>query len=105
MINLKAMPLIVTCEHASNKVPSYLKKYFLEEESILKTHHAYDIGVEAIFNQVIKKWNPFYSCKGKYSRLCIDLNRSLRHPKLFSDLSKAAPIEIKKRLLQEWSSY
>ncbi len=105
MINLKAMPLIVTCEHASNKVPSYLKPYIQENDPILKTHYAYDIGVEGIFNQIIKKWNPFYSCKGKYSRLCIDLNRSLRHPKLFSDLSKAAPIEIKKRLLQEWSSY
>ena len=69
MINLKAMPLIVTCEHASNKVPSYLKPYILENDPILKTHYAYDLGVEAIFNQVIQKWNPFYSCKGILSKI------------------------------------
>ena len=105
MINLKEIPLIVTCEHASNKVPSYLKKYFLDEEFILNTHHAYDLGIEAIFNKAVKKWNPFYSCKGNYSRLCIDLNRSLHHPRLFSKYTNTASTEIKKQLLQEWNSY
>lgn len=105
MIKLEAMPLILTCEHASNKIPSYLKNVFQDDQSILKTHKAYDLGASSLLDQIKKNKSPFYVTKGKYSRLCIDLNRSLHHRNLFSDFTKNLPNEIKKKLEQEWSSY
>ena len=75
--------LILTCEHASNKLPAAFKSAVPAE--VLKTHRAYDIGAAQVFRKLVKFAKPEFSCEGKYSRLFVDLNRTITNKSAFSD--------------------
>ena len=75
--------LILTCEHASNKLPAAFKSAVPAE--ILKTHRAYDIGALAVFRKLVKFAKPEFFSEGKYSRLFVDLNRTITNKSAFSD--------------------
>ena len=75
--------LILTCEHASNKLPAALKNVVPAE--VLKTHRAYDIGAIQVFRKLVKFAKPEFFSEGKYSRLFVDLNRTITNKSAFSD--------------------
>ena len=75
--------LMLTCEHASNKLPAAFKSAVPAE--VLKTHRAYDIGALAVFRKLVKFAKPEFYCEGKYSRLFVDLNRTITNKSAFSD--------------------
>ena len=75
--------LILTCEHASNKLPAAFKSAIPAE--VLKTHRAYDIGALAVFRKLVKFAKPEFYSEGKYSRLFVDLNRTITNKSAFSD--------------------
>jgi predicted N-formylglutamate amidohydrolase len=79
--------LIITCEHASNVIPIRYEPLFSENQTVLKSHRAYDIGANELFGGLIKDLQPDYSAKGKYSRLLVELNRSLHHRNIFSEFT------------------
>ena len=93
--------LLITCEHASPKIPKNLEPLFKGSLAILKTHQGYDIGAESCFEQIIKKV-PCQSIKGEWSRLVVDLNRSLHHPKLFSAFTKELSNKQKEDVIQQY---
>lgn len=75
--------LILTCEHASNKLPAAFKSAVPAE--VLKTHRAYDIGAIQVFRKLVKFAKPEFFSEGKYSRLFVDLNRTITNKSAFSD--------------------
>ena len=75
--------LILTCEHASNKLPAAFKNAVPAQ--VLKTHRAYDIGAAQVFRKLVKFAKPEFYCEGKYSRLFVDLNRTITNKSAFSD--------------------
>ena len=75
--------LMLTCEHASNKLPAAFKSAVPAE--ILKSHRAYDIGALAVFRKLVKFAKPEFYSEGKYSRLFVDLNRTITNKSAFSD--------------------
>ena len=75
--------LMLTCEHASNKLPAAFKSAVPAE--VLKTHRAYDIGALAVFRKLVKFAKPEFYSEGKYSRLFVDLNRTITNKSAFSD--------------------
>ena len=75
--------LILTCEHASNKLPATFKSSVPAE--VLKTHRAYDIGAVQVFRKLVKFAKPEFFSEGKYSRLFVDLNRTITNKSVFSD--------------------
>ena len=75
--------LILTCEHASNKLPAAFKKVVPAE--VLKTHRAYDIGAVQVFRKLVKFAKPEFYCEGKFSRLFVDLNRTITNKSAFSN--------------------
>lgn len=75
--------LILTCEHASCKMPTFAKE--LVPEQVLKTHRGYDIGAAIIFKKLQKLAKPDFCAQAKYSRLFVDLNRSLTNKAVFSE--------------------
>ena len=85
------MKLVLTCEHGGNIIPDGFKVYFENQEALLNSHRGYDLGALDLFHHL----NPLadYTLHSETSRLLIELNRSLHHPKLFSEfttlLSKA----------------
>ena len=78
---------IFSCEHASNKIPLKYNYLFKGKENIILSHRGYDIGVYEIAKKISSqlKTKFFY---GKYSRLLIDLNRTLNNTKIFSEFTK-----------------
>ena len=52
---------------------------------VLKTHRAYDIGALAVFRKLVKFAKPEFSCEGKFSRLFVDLNRTITNKSAFSE--------------------
>jgi predicted N-formylglutamate amidohydrolase len=80
------LKLLLTCEHAGNNVPDTYETYFNGHEELLESHKGYDIGALELFDNL----KPL-ACKGFHelnTRLLIELNRSLHHPKLFSAVTR-----------------
>jgi predicted N-formylglutamate amidohydrolase len=99
-ISPKDYKLILTCEHASNLVPTELKTLFLPYKELLNTHLGYDIGALILAN-FLKKISDYYLF-AKYSRLIIDLNRSLHHRNAFSFITKFLPLPMKEMMIEKY---
>ncbi|MGJ8697278.1 MAG: N-formylglutamate amidohydrolase [Verrucomicrobiaceae bacterium] len=84
------MKLVLSAEHAGNIIPPPYRHLF-PDQSVLNTHLAYDPGTAALFDH-LAPLTPHHH-RTSVSRLLIEANRSLHHPKLFSShtthLSKA----------------
>ena len=90
---------IVTCEHAANKVPAAYRDLFKSKKAILSTHEAYDIGAAELARALAKQLHaPFFLYTN--TRLLIDANRSIGHPRLFSRFTKLLDKSQKNRLLE-----
>ncbi|MBO5532968.1 MAG: N-formylglutamate amidohydrolase [Fibrobacter sp.] len=102
--------LILTCEHASNKLPAAFRSAVPAE--VLRTHRAYDIGALAVFRKLVKFAKPEFYCEGKFSRLFIDLNRTITNKSAFSDYHKqleardtAFAAKVKAQASAYWTEY
>ncbi len=77
---MEATQLVVSCEHASNRIPSRYANLGLRPR-VLDSHIAWDRGAEHIARSIARR----FACpcfRGRYSRLLVDLNRNSRHPLL-----------------------
>lgn len=92
---------LITCEHASNKIPTKFRKYFANAKLALASHRGWDIGAYQIYQQLIKKI-PSVHFSGKYSRLLIELNRSLHSAQLFSNYTIHLPENLKQELITDY---
>ena len=104
------MKLMLTCEHASNKLPAAFKKAVPAE--VLKTHRAYDIGAVQVFRKLVKFAKPEFYCEGKFSRLFVDLNRTITNKSAFSEYydalearDKSAAKKAKVQATAYWTEY
>lgn len=95
----KRYNVFLTCEHAGNKIPAKWKKLFTPPKQVLESHRGIDIGAKEIFNR-LKKQLQCPSFIYENTRLLIELNRSLHHPKLFSEFSKTFSYDEKKLLIK-----
>jgi len=94
------MNIILSCEHAVAAIPEEFAELFSGAGYILETHLGYDIGALAVAKELeTLAEDAFYGC---CSRLLIDLNRSLRHPDVFSSFSRHLPRQVKTRIIAEW---
>ncbi|WP_019038780.1 N-formylglutamate amidohydrolase [Psychroflexus tropicus] len=94
------MKLFLTCEHASNALPLEFISWFKKEKDRLNTHEGYDIGAFDVY-EVLKDLS-FFNTHYPWSRLLIEVNRSLHHSQLFSNVSKAFDEDMKQRLIFEY---
>lgn len=94
------MKLVLTCEHAGNKIPKQFRELFKGREELMSTHRAYDPGAFSLF----KKLQPLshQSFSHKWSRLVVEVNRSKGHSQLFSEFTKNLPEKLKETLLQKF---
>lgn len=81
--------VLVTCEHASNKVPAHLQKKLGIPHSILETHRGWDPGTLELARAIAKATRAGPVIAGKMTRLVVDLNRSPGNPDIFSKWTTA----------------
>lgn len=96
------MKLVLTCEHGGNNIPKEYASLFEEKQTILKTHRGFDLGALDLF-ECLKPLSDV-SFSSTTSRLLIELNRSLHHNSLFSEVSKGLSKEEKAILTTSYYS-
>ena len=77
--------LILVCDHASNRLPESLGNLGLTPDQ-LDDHIAWDIGAVAVARELQSRFDAA-AVFGAYSRLAVDLNRSLSDPSAFPPIS------------------
>ncbi|MBU2494278.1 MAG: N-formylglutamate amidohydrolase [Bacteroidetes bacterium] len=90
--------LVITCEHGGNKIPDEYKLLFKNSNKDLLTHRGYDLGALELFNE-LKPLADFYAAS-EISRLLVELNRSVHHKNLFSEITKHLKIAEKNKILK-----
>lgn len=106
----KSPALMLTCEHASNKVPAAFKDAVPTE--VLESHRGYDIGARLVYRKLVNFAKPEFHCEGKFSRLFVDLNRSITNKSAFSEFydtlearDKASAEKTKAQATAYWNEY
>lgn len=89
---------LVTCEHASNRVPARWRRCFEGARGVLATHRGHDRGAAAVARLVARGFRlPVHL--GELTRLVVDLNRSPGHPRLFSRYTRVLPAAEREAIL------
>ncbi len=98
MVNLQ---FIITCEHGGNEIPEQYDAFFASFKDVLNSHRGFDPGALELAKIFAKQLAcPLYF--STTSRLLVELNRSIGHKALFSEITKQLPPEEKKRILDEY---
>ncbi|MEJ5362315.1 MAG: N-formylglutamate amidohydrolase [Spirochaetota bacterium] len=97
---MKNISILITCEHAGNRVPDALRDIFTDT-SILSTHWAYDIGALPMARILAKtlKAPLLYT---SVTRLVVDCNRSIGSNELFSRIIKETNIFLKNEIVKRY---
>ena len=92
--------IILSCEHAGNRVPPEYNGVFAANRNILKTHRGYDIGIAMIAERMREKLQcPL--CEYTWTRLLIEPNRT-RPGSLFSEFSKTLDAAARQHLFDTY---
>jgi predicted N-formylglutamate amidohydrolase len=76
--------VVVTCEHGGRRVPAPYAPLFRGAARTLSSHRGWDPGALVVARELASRLHAplFHST---VTRLLVDLNRSLQHPRLFSE--------------------
>jgi predicted N-formylglutamate amidohydrolase len=96
---------LFTCEHGGYAVPANHAALFRGADEVLRSHRGWDPGALEVFDAVSPGLGDA-SFAVTTTRLLIDTNRSLHHPRVFSEftrpLSRAARADIVARWWRPW---
>jgi predicted N-formylglutamate amidohydrolase len=100
---MPALPvdLLLTCEHASRRIPRAYAPLFRGAEEALASHRGWDPGALELTRRLARTFDVT-PVLARWSRLLVELNRSLGHPRLFSEFSRDLPPPEHQRLLERY---
>src|SRR4029434_4503487 len=84
--------LVITCEHGGNRIPAPYRELFHDRQALLDSHRGYDPGA-LIMARALATAFAAPLVVTSVSRLLVDLNRSVGHPRLHSDETRNTPVE------------
>ena len=91
---------LVTCEHGGNRIPAPYRSLFRGHAALLETHRGYDPGALLMARELSRALRAPLAIS-TVSRLLIDLNRSIGHPQLFSAMTRGAPPQARRSIIDE----
>jgi predicted N-formylglutamate amidohydrolase len=92
---------LITCEHAGNRIPAPYRPLFRGQRTLLDSHRGYDPGALVMARALASALRaPLVS--STFSRLLVDLNRSIGHPSLFSATTHAAPARLRSTIVDRY---
>lgn len=90
---------LITCEHGGNRIPPRYRHLFAGFGALLQTHRGYDAGALALARELARALAaPLFI--STTSRLLVDLNRSIGHPRLYSEATRGAPARVRSEILE-----
>lgn len=98
---MKNDAFVVSCEHGGNRIPSRYRPLFEAYEALLPTHRGHDAGALRLARELSAALHAslFVST---VSRLLVDLNRSIGHPRLFSEATRFAPQATRQQIIDNY---
>lgn len=99
--NFNDYGLVITCEHGGNRIPEAYRELFHGHQTLLNSHRGLDPGALIMANDLATAFAaPLMTAT--VSRLLVDLNRSIGHPRLFFEVVRDAPTELRQRILTHY---
>lgn len=93
--------VLLTCEHATNRVPARYAPLFRGDRRVLDTHRGWDPGAAQLARQLARRLGaPLLLAKA--TRLLADPNRSERHERLFSEWTRGLARDERERILERY---
>ena len=92
--------LVLSCEHGGNRIPAPYRALFAGASALLRSHRGYDPGALRMARDFAAAFAaPLQAAVT--SRLLIDLNRSVGHPRLYSEFTRPLPAAQRRQILQQ----
>lgn len=92
---------LFTCEHGGRGVPGEYAALFRGADATLASHRGWDAGALDVFNAIAPSLADA-AVAATMTRLLIDLNRSLHHPRVFSEFTRSLPAAVRKDIAARW---
>jgi len=89
---------VVTCEHGGNRIPAAYRGHFEDCAALLDSHRGYDAGA-LVMARALSRALAAPLVASTTSRLLVDLNRSIGHPRLHSDATRLADADVRARIV------
>jgi len=90
--------VVISCEHASRRVPARYRRLFSGREAVLRSHAGWDIGAAALARALARNVGaPVFLAS--WTRLLIDANRSPHHRALFSKWTRVLSDDARNELV------
>jgi len=90
---------LITCEHGGNRIPAGYRPLFRGHEALLDSHRGYDPGALVMARELARAFGaPLVA--STVSRLVVDLNRSIGHPRCFSTATRGAPRSLRAEIVE-----
>ncbi|HEX6995291.1 MAG TPA: N-formylglutamate amidohydrolase [Gammaproteobacteria bacterium] len=97
------LAVVVSCEHGGRRVPDEYRALFdgAAAQSALDSHRAFDDGAADVARALAARVGaPLFVADT--TRLVVDLNRSLGHPRLFSELTRGLDEDARARIVERY---
>lgn len=92
---------VVSCEHGANRIPSAYCKLFEGHAALRRSHRGYDAGALGLARELAVALDASLVV-ATVSRLLVDLNRSPGHPRLFSEITRPAPLATRQKIVADY---
>jgi predicted N-formylglutamate amidohydrolase len=93
--------LVITCEHGGNRIPGRYRSLFKDNQFLLESHRGFDPGALSMAEDLAAALGaPLVT--STVSRLLVDLNRSVGHPRLSTQTIRTQPSEVKASILKQY---
>ncbi|MDD5268257.1 MAG: N-formylglutamate amidohydrolase [Methylococcales bacterium] len=93
--------LVITCEHGGNRIPEPYRDLFQAHQALLNTHRGFDPGALIMAKALATRFAaPLVA--STVSRLLVDLNRSIGHPRLYFEAIRNEPTEVRHLILKHY---
>jgi predicted N-formylglutamate amidohydrolase len=96
-----APALVLTCEHAGNRIPREYARLFASARSALASHRGWDPGALPLGKLMSRKLRRPLLCT-TWSRLLVEANRSANRPKIWSRFTADLPEPERERILAKY---
>lgn len=93
--------LVITCEHGGKRIPASYRGLFHGHQALLDSHRGYDPGALAMARALAGAFAAPLVVS-TVSRLLVDLNRSIGHPRLHYEAIRKAPADVRQEILRRY---
>jgi predicted N-formylglutamate amidohydrolase len=98
---MKGSGLVITCEHGGNRIPEPYRDLFRSYRASLHSHRGFDAGSLPMARALARAFDaPLVVAT--VSRLLVDLNRSVGHPRLHCDVIRRLPAPLRARIVEDY---